>query len=212
MRDFRPKTLLHEISTQVSQTALMKLHKSENHIVSRRQYSRREVLVGGGALLLLGAGGPGFAATASAGSKPVGPTDPAVEARDAKRRRPGAGLVRATVIASPIKAVVGGREVSTWAFGDRPGAGAIRAKVGDMIEATFVNKMASANTMHWHGIALRNNMDGVHGLTQPMAVDPGKTFTYRFTAPDAGTYWFHPHMGLELDKGPLRPVDHRRPE
>ncbi len=185
----------------------MKRNEPEDLSAPIRRLSRREVLVGSGALLLLGAGGPAaHGATATTGSKLVGPNDPAVEARDAKRRRPGAGLVKATVTASPIKAVVGGREVSTWAFGDRPGAGAIRAKVGDMIEATFVNKLASANTMHWHGIALRNDMDGVHGLTQQMAVDPGKTFTYRFTAPDAGTFWFHPHMGLELDKGLYAPL------
>ncbi len=174
----------------------------ETVLVQSQRFSRREVLAGGGALLLLAAGGPASAATAS---KPVGPTDPAVEARDAKRRRSGAGLVKATITAAPIRAVVGGREVSTWAFGDRPGAGAIRAKVGDMIEATFFNKLSSANTLHWHGVALRNDMDGVHGLTQA-TVDPGKSFTYRFTAPDAGTYWFHPHMGLELDKGLYAPL------
>ena len=160
-----------------------------------RRFSRREVLAGGGALLLLGSAGPAaFAATASTGSKLVGPTDPAVETRDAKRRRIGAGLVKATVTASAIKPVVGGREVSTWAFGDRPGTGGIRAKVGDLIEATFVNRLPSKNTIHWHGIELRNNMDGVAGLTQP-SVKPGQTFTYSFTVPDAGTYWFHPHMG-----------------
>ena len=107
--------------------------------------------------------------------------------------------------ASAIKTVVGGREAATWAFGERPGSGGIRAKVGDLIEATFVNKLPSANTLHWHGIALRNDMDGVPGLTQA-AVEPGRTFTYRFTAPDAGTYWFHPHMGLELDKGLYAPL------
>ena len=48
-------------------------------------------------------------------------------------------------------------------------------------------------------------MDGVHVLTQSV-VDPGRRFTYRFIAPDAGTYWFHPHMGLELDKGLYAPL------
>ena len=175
---------------------------------STSRLSRREVLTGAGALLLVGATRSGaLAATSSTplSSKLVGPTDPAVEVRDRKRRRPGAGLVKTTVTASPVKAVVGGREVATWAFGDRPGAGGIRAKVGDLIEATFVNKLSSANTLHWHGIALRNDMDGVHGLTQSV-VDPGSKFTYRFTAPDAGTYWFHPHMGLELDKGLYAPL------
>ncbi len=175
---------------------------------SASRLSRREVLTGAGVVLLVGATGPGALAATSKtpqSSKLVGPADPAVEARDRKRRRPGAGLVKATVTASPIKAIVGGREVATRAFGDRPGAGGIRAKVGEMIEATFVNRLPSANTLHWHGVALRNDMDGVHGLTQAV-VEPGRTFTYRFTAPDAGTYWFHPHMGLELDKGLYAPL------
>ena len=168
--------------------------------------TRRRLLAGTGAALLLAVAGPSALAvtTANPGSSLIGPTDPAVEARDAKRRRTGAGVVKATVTASAIKAMVGGREVSTWAFGDHPSAGGIRAKVGDLIEATFVNKLPTSNTVHWHGIALRNDMDGVHGLTQTV-VKPGGTFTYRFTAPDAGTYWFHPHMGLELDRGLYAP-------
>ena len=63
-----------------------------------------------------------------------------------------------------------------------------------------MNDLTSGNTEHWHGIASRNDMDGVHDLTQAM-VEPSARFTYRFTVPDAGTYWFHPHMGLELDRG-----------
>lgn len=109
------------------------------------------------------------------------------------------------VTAAPVTVSIGGRDVETWAFGDRPSAGGIRAKVGDLVEATFINNLPSANTLHWHGIALRNDMDGVHGLTQS-PVDTGGRFTYRFTAPDAGTYWFHPHMGLELDKGLYAPL------
>ena len=100
---------------------------------------------------------------------------------------------------------IGGRDVETWAFGDRPGTGGIRANVGDLIEATFINGLPAANTVHWHGIALRNDMDGVHDLTQA-TVQPGARFTHRFTVPDAGTYWFHPHMGLELDRGLYAPL------
>ena len=175
----------------------------------KSELTRREVLTGAGAaLFVLGAAGPrALAATTTTKrvASLIGPTDSAVERRDAKRRRPGSGVVKATVTASAITAVVGGREVSTWAFGAQPSDGAIRAKVGDVVEATFVNKLPSANTLHWHGVALRNDMDGVHGLTQS-AVEPGRSFVYRFIAPDAGTYWFHPHIGLELDKGLYAPL------
>ena len=46
--------------------------------------------------------------------------------------------------------------------------------------------------MHWHGIRLPNAMDGVPGLTQP-TIEPGASFKYAFTPPDAGTFWYHPH-------------------
>ena len=47
--------------------------------------------------------------------------------------------------------------------------------------------------MHWHGIRLPNAMDGVPGLTQ-VPIKPGENFTYAFTPPDAGTFWYHPHV------------------
>ncbi|TPW15367.1 MAG: ferroxidase [Acidimicrobiaceae bacterium] len=164
------------------------------------------LMMSGGALLLVACGdGTSAAPPASIGGVAVGPLDPAVARREELRRRPGAATVKATVEAAPTTVSIGGREVSTWAFGDRPGDGGIRAKVGDVLEATFVNRLAASNTLHWHGIALRNDMDGVHDLTQH-AVGEGDRFTYRFTLPDAGTYWFHPHMGLELDRGLYAPL------
>ena len=54
--------------------------------------------------------------------------------------------------------------------------------------------------MHWHGLALRNDMDGVPPVTQaPIA--PGGQFAYEFVTPHPGTYWFHPHVGPQLDHG-----------
>ncbi|MDO8364075.1 MAG: multicopper oxidase family protein [Actinomycetota bacterium] len=173
-----------------------------------RTWSRREVLIAGGGALVLAACSDGSSAQPSPTALPgalVGPTDPAVERRDALRRRAGAPTVKATITAAPVTVNIGGRDVETWAFGDRPGTGGIRASAGDLLEAMFVNNLPSANTLHWHGIALRNDMDGVHHLTQP-AVEPGGQFTYRFTLPDPGSYWFHPHMGLELDRGLYAPL------
>ena len=54
--------------------------------------------------------------------------------------------------------------------------------------------------MHWHGIRVANDMDGVPGMPRP-PIEPGASFTYEFTPPDAGTYWFHPHVGMQLDRG-----------
>ena len=170
-----------------------------------RDLSRREILAAGAGLFALAACGNSASKNLAVGGVPISPHDPSVERRDAARRKPGAAVVKASVVAAPTTVKIGDRMVSTWAFGDRPGAGGIRAKVGDLVEATFVNKLPSPNTLHWHGIALRNDMDGVHDITQgPVA--SGREFTYRFTAADAGTFWFHPHVGLELDRGLYAPL------
>ena len=58
--------------------------------------------------------------------------------------------------------------------------------------------------MHWHGLAIRNDMDGVPGVTTP-EVPPGGTFAFDFVVPDPGTHWFHPHTGLQLDRGLYAP-------
>lgn len=69
----------------------------------------------------------------------------------------------------------------------------IRTRQGEKLRIHFVNKLPQETTIHWHGIRLDNAMDGVPYLTQP-PVKPGATFDYEFTCPDAGTFWYHPHM------------------
>jgi FtsP/CotA-like multicopper oxidase with cupredoxin domain len=59
--------------------------------------------------------------------------------------------------------------------------------------------------MHWHGLALRNDMDGVNDLTQP-PIGPGSEYTYRFALSHPGTYWFHPHVGMQLDRALYAPL------
>ena len=70
----------------------------------------------------------------------------------------------------------------------------------DVVRARVVNDLPADLTIHWHGIALRNDMDGVPDLTQ-QPIPPGSSFTYEFTAPDPGTYFYHPHTGTQLDRG-----------
>lgn len=130
--------------------------------------------------------------------------DPAVARRELDRQRPGASTVRTQLTAAPMSLDLAGQTVSTWAFGAVPGT-AIRARAGDVVEVAVRNDLPEDLSIHWHGIALRNDMDGVHQLTQP-PIKPGSTFTYRFTAPDPGTYWFHPHTGLQLDRGLYAPL------
>ena len=80
----------------------------------------------------------------------------------------------------------------TWLYdGVSPGP-ILRARQGEEVFVRLVNKLPQPTTIHWHGIRIDNAMDGVPHLTQH-AVEPGETFDYRFTVPDAGTFWYHPH-------------------
>ncbi|MEU4391801.1 multicopper oxidase family protein [Kribbella sp. NPDC023855] len=70
----------------------------------------------------------------------------------------------------------------------------ITAKQGELVEVTLVNEsVPDGMTLHWHGVDVPAAEDGVAGVTQD-AVLPGQTFTYRFVAVDAGTYWYHSHQ------------------
>jgi FtsP/CotA-like multicopper oxidase with cupredoxin domain len=66
-------------------------------------------------------------------------------------------------------------------------------KRGEEVKVRVMNRLQQPTSVHWHGVRIENSMDGAAGLTQdPIA--PGQSFDYRFTVPDAGTYWYHPHF------------------
>lgn len=79
-----------------------------------------------------------------------------------------------------------------WGYDGRVPGTEIRTTQGRPFARDFHNTLPQPSTIHWHGIRNDNAMDGVTDLTQK-AVGPGETFAYRFTPPDAGTYWYHPH-------------------
>ncbi|MFG2059568.1 multicopper oxidase family protein [Micromonospora sp. NPDC048930] len=86
-----------------------------------------------------------------------------------------------------------GQQVQAWTFnGITPGP-ELRARQGDLVEVTLVNRLPGVGvTLHWHGVDVPNAMDGVAGVTQD-AVAPGGQFVYRFRAIQVGTYWYHSH-------------------
>jgi FtsP/CotA-like multicopper oxidase with cupredoxin domain len=79
-----------------------------------------------------------------------------------------------------------------WCYNGRVPGPELRLPQGQPIRVTVENKLAEDTTVHWHGIRLPIAMDGVPGLTQ-RPIGPGESFTYDFTPPDAGTFWYHPH-------------------
>lgn len=181
--------------------------------------SRRRFLAGLGAVAgagALAACSPGWQVAAT---RPVGQTDPLVAAAEAARRRPGAPVREFALTPRATTIDLGGPRVATWAYGDAATGPLIRATAGDVLRVRVDDQLPTdtpdrgTTTVHWHGIAIRNDMDGVPVLTQ-QPIDAGRSQTYEFTAPDPGTYWYHPHVGVQFDRalqGPLIIDDPREP-
>ena len=163
--------------------------------------TRRQLLTGTAGAL----GMATLAACASSSGSPtpagglVSPTSDAVRAAEAARRSAGQRTVTATLNPRPVTLDLGGPIVNTWAYGDTAPGPLLRAKAGDLLKVTVENDTPMETSIHWHGVALRNDMDGVLGVTQKPIVG-GSSFTYEFTAPDPGTYFYHPH-DIQLDRG-----------
>ncbi|HEX3497240.1 MAG TPA: multicopper oxidase family protein [Methylocella sp.] len=93
---------------------------------------------------------------------------------------------------------------AVWSYnGEVPGP-LLRFKKDEEVKVRLVNKLGQPASLNWHGVRIVNAMDGVAGLTQE-PVPPGGSFDYRFTPPDSGLYWYHPHalpfIGEQLDRG-----------
>lgn len=83
----------------------------------------------------------------------------------------------------------------------------IRVTEGDTVEIAVTNALDEPTSIHWHGVHVPNDQDGVGGITQPM-IAPGETFDYRFTAPHAGTFMYHAHgtsSREQIDRGLYAP-------
>src|SRR5690606_31405949 len=71
---------------------------------------------------------------------------------------------------------------------------------GDTITLRVTNQLNVPTSIHWHGILLPADMDGVPGLSFD-GIAPGTTFTYRFKVQQTGTYWYHAHSGFQEQTG-----------
>ena len=88
-----------------------------------------------------------------------------------------------------------------WAFNGQVPGPVIEARVGDVLEVRLTNRLPEPTVIHWHGLRVPAAMDGTDMVQHPVA--PGGMFTYRFTLPDAGTFWYHPHANetVQLERG-----------
>ncbi|WP_328401349.1 multicopper oxidase family protein [Streptomyces sp. NBC_00390] len=135
----------------------------------------------------------------------VSPDGKEVQAAEAERHSSGrVRKVRVTATATTVE-LGGGRTVRTWAYGDDLPGREVRVTAGDILDLTLANHLPEDTTLHCHGIRMRNDMDGVPHVTQA-PIRPGEQFRYRFTVPDPGTHWFHPHTGVQLDRGLYTPL------
>lgn len=158
------------------------------------QFSRRAILGAGlSAATLIG-----LAACTPAPPRLLSPSSKPVQAVEAARATTGR-TVSLSLRAAPTTLDLAGTTARTWSYGPIP-APVLRASVGDTIRVELDNALPDETTIHWHGLALRNDMDGVPGVTQS-AIAAGDAFTYEYTAPHPGTYWFHPHIGPQIDRG-----------
>ncbi|MCV7055893.1 multicopper oxidase family protein [Mycolicibacterium gilvum] len=138
-------------------------------------------------------------------AKPTGETTATNPIAAAEAARPHTGrTVTAALSPGPAEIDLGGTVVRTLAYNHSVPGPLIRANVGDELAITVTNGLDHPSSVHWHGLALRNDMDGAAPATPN--IEPSSNFTYRFSSPHPGTYWAHPHTGLDADYGLYLPV------
>jgi FtsP/CotA-like multicopper oxidase with cupredoxin domain len=160
--------------------------------IDRRTLLRASLTLGGAGALA------GCARDRGQGAAYVSPTGGQVRAAEA-RRKPG--TIRDFHITATAGTVdLDGQQVRTWTYGGELPGPAVRVRAGEVVRARLTNRLPAETTVHWHGLSLRNDADGVPDITQA-PIKAGAEHTYEFTAPVPGTYWFHPHSGTQLDRG-----------
>ncbi|MBS3692008.1 multicopper oxidase family protein [Rhodococcus qingshengii] len=137
--------------------------------------------------------------SANESSSEISPFDDEVRAAEQARFHSGRTVER-NLTAAPARVSLGAREVDTWSYGAEAVGPELRISKGDRLNVLLQNDLPTETSVHWHGITIRNDMDGVPPVTQER-IQPGAEFTYDFVAPDHGTYWYHSHSGLQADRG-----------
>lgn len=160
-------------------------------MLTRRQFSAGAAAVAAGAVLARASVRPSYARELGAPAKI------------------GAGKLVAVRLVTAERPTAlpcfGNHSLPMWSFTDGAWPPVIRLDLGDRLEATIENRLPrpdESTSIHWHGIRLPNDQDGVPYLVQA-PVRPGESFRYSFAPPDTGTYFFHTHCNTveQLGRG-----------
>jgi FtsP/CotA-like multicopper oxidase with cupredoxin domain len=108
-----------------------------------------------------------------------------------------------TAAVTPVD--LGTGEFMAWTYNGQALGPEMRVMEDEIVRVSVTNNLPDPTTVHWHGVPVPNAMDGVPGITQP-PIQPGETFVYEFVAWPSGTYWYHPHVGHQLDRGLVGPL------
>jgi len=150
--------------------------------------------------MVFGCSGPADLASASSSTQPAG-WDEQLRLPEAIDVNPAPHVFETTLTAKVVNLeLVPGKITPVWTYNGLLPGPLIRVARGDRLLVHLVNELPEATTIHWHGIRLPNAMDGVPGTTQP-EVAPGGSFDYDFVVPDAGTFWYHPHVDSAAQVG-----------
>ena len=125
---------------------------------------------------------------------------PAASAHTAARQLvPLTGTEFDLTIGETLMDFTGSPRLAVTANGSLP-APTLRWREGDTVTLRVANTLGEGTSIHWHGILLPANMDGVPGLSFN-GIPPDETYAYRFTVRQGGTYWYHSHSGFQEQRG-----------
>ncbi len=101
--------------------------------------------------------------------------------------------------AHPVYKIVNGQKIAMLGYNGQIPGPLLDVEQNVTIKVTFINDTPFPGTIHWHGLRHDNAFDGIPGVTQP-AVMPGESFEYLVHFPDAGVYWYHPHVREDIQQ------------
>jgi CopA family copper-resistance protein len=156
---------------------------------TRRRFLRATAAVAGTALGALTSGRAWTAQTAAGAAAPIS-ADPAQ-------------VVQLVITRSEL--IIDGKPgMPTLVNGSLPGP-VLRFREGQSVVIHVTNQLAETSSIHWHGLIVPPDMDGVPGVSFD-GIRPGETFTYRYRLRQSGTYWYHSHSGNQEQAGLYGPM------